>query len=142
MMSAPPARIINGDGFDVLQSTSASKRGDCAERERCSPVYQGGQDLTALPDGPRRQAQIRRQPPRRIPRIAEAQPGDCLMQKNLSPAWVATEARAGGDHLGGDHPKHNAPPAATQAQLISAIKAHIAKGDRATEKAGQHYIAA
>ena len=64
------------------------------------------------------------------------------MQNNLSPASVATEARARGDQLGGDRPKDNAPPAATQAQLISAIKAHITKGEKAAEKSEQHYIAA
>src|SRR5262249_23060329 len=36
------------------------------------------------------------------------------MQNNLSPASVATEARARGDQLGGDHSKDNAPHVANQ----------------------------
>jgi hypothetical protein len=38
--------------------------------------------------------------------------------------------------------EHNRPTTETQAAIISAIKAHIAKGDKAAEKAEQHYIAA
>jgi hypothetical protein len=40
------------------------------------------------------------------------------MQNNLSPASAATEARARGDQLGGDHPKDNAPPVANQARSL------------------------
>ena len=39
-------------------------------------------------------------------------------------------------------PENTQSPAANQAQLISTIKAHIARGDKAAEKAEQHYIAA
>src|SRR5262245_6146361 len=38
--------------------------------------------------------------------------------------------------------EHNRPTIETQAALISTIRAHIAKGDKAKEKADQHYIAA
>jgi hypothetical protein len=38
--------------------------------------------------------------------------------------------------------EHNRPTTETQAALISTIRAHIAKGDKAKEKADQHYIAA
>lgn len=38
--------------------------------------------------------------------------------------------------------KNNSSASRTQAQLITTIKAHIAKGDKASEKAEQHYIAA
>ncbi len=38
--------------------------------------------------------------------------------------------------------KNNSSASRTQAQLITTIKAHIAKGDKAAEKAEQHYIAA
>src|SRR5215471_12889124 len=63
------------------------------------------------------------------------------MQNNLSPASVATEARARGDQLGGPIcPKYR--PIADETQLIGYIRAHIAKGDKAAEKAEQHYIAA
>jgi len=65
-----------------------------------------------------------------------------VMQNNLSPASVATEARARGDQLGGDHSEDNATGPANQAQLISAIRAHIARADRAAEKAEQHFVAA
>jgi hypothetical protein len=59
---------------------------------------------------------------------------------SLGPSSAAEE-RARGDQLGGSiiH-EHNAD--ATQAQLISTIKARLARGDKATVKAEQHYIAA
>lgn len=38
--------------------------------------------------------------------------------------------------------QNNSSASRTQAQLITTIKAHIAKGDKAAEKAEQHYIAA
>jgi hypothetical protein len=38
--------------------------------------------------------------------------------------------------------EHNRPTTETQAALISTIRAHVAKGDKAADKAEQHYIAA
>jgi hypothetical protein len=59
-----------------------------------------------------------------------------------APASVVTEGGGRKIELGGSTSKHRATNAANQAQLISTIKAHIAKGDKAAEKAEQHYIAA
>jgi hypothetical protein len=57
-------------------------------------------------------------------------------------AGNAGEGR-GADQLGGSiGAKHNGSAGATQAQLISAIKAHTAEGEKAAEKSEQHYIAA
>ena len=39
-------------------------------------------------------------------------------------------------------PEHNGGAGAAQASLINKIKVHIAKGDKAAEKAEQHYVAA
>jgi hypothetical protein len=57
---------------------------------------------------------------------------------------AATEGEARGfDQLGGSiTPEYASIAGADQARLISTIKAHIAKGDKAAEKAEQHYIAA
>jgi hypothetical protein len=57
---------------------------------------------------------------------------------------AATEGEARGfDQLGGSiTPEYASIAGADQARLISTIKAHIVKGDKAAEKAEQHYIAA
>ena len=39
-------------------------------------------------------------------------------------------------------PEHNGDAGTAQASLINKIKVHIAKGDKAAEKAEQHYVAA
>jgi len=59
-----------------------------------------------------------------------------------STAVVEDEARKSDQLASEITSDNNASANANQAQLIKTIKAHIAKGDKAREKADQHYIAA
>jgi hypothetical protein len=67
-----------------------------------------------------------------------------MIENGLGPTSMAIEDGARkSDQLGSEIGfKNNSSASRTQAQLITTIKAHIAKGDKAAEKAEQHYIAA
>jgi hypothetical protein len=55
---------------------------------------------------------------------------------------LGSEAKARENELDGSTSENNTAADANQAQLIRTIKAHLDKGDHASEKAEQHYITA
>jgi len=65
-----------------------------------------------------------------------------MTAQDLAPASTGIEDRGRKSELDGSTSDNNDSADANQAQLISTIKAHIAAGDKAAQKANDHYISA
>ena len=66
-----------------------------------------------------------------------------MRQKTRAPVVATTKGPWGFDQLGGSiTPEYASIAGADQERLISTIKAHLDRGEKATAKAEQHYIAA